>query len=615
MRRAIIWGLLLCALGCFALAILAFRVDHVDAQDDAQTADYIGSGDCRDCHRNLARDHTNTPHANALQEGDKKDAILGDFSQGEDIRMVQFPGEDAPRPFTKDDIAYVVGAGRYIQRYLYEVGRREWAVLPAEWNVTTGTWQPYKLADVWPAPEYDFVQNCAGCHTTGLNIERSRWEDEGVWCEACHGPGSIHAELADDAGSHPSDKERAEIHAAIVLSPDAQVCGQCHSQGSNPDGTHPFPTDYRPGGTLLDDSVFQLPAKNDPTFWYETGHGRLNNMQFNEWLKSAHAGSLPTMTDSPNAQDGCVTCHSGDYTFTERLRGIYADGDLEGDPPESTTLATAQFSITCTTCHSPHTAVDTEFNLVSAPNDLCTTCHRNTDLVQPVHHPVMEMFEGQTMVDGIEGVPSAHYAAEGGPQCVTCHMQEVPIGGAMLASHTWRPVIPGEAADSPPDACSSCHEDLTTTDLQSLVEDTQSTVRSRLTLALARLGSITKPEAGSAMSAQYDRVVAALSFVQNDGSMGVHNYAYVDKLLNDASVNLAELSVPGAQLQPTEGPAPTATPSQLQPIVVAPEMPAHTGFRPMTFILIGAAALILLAGSLVIVRQARRRTHMQETTP
>jgi predicted CXXCH cytochrome family protein len=642
MGRTIITWLLICGLGLIALGFaMSLPMQSVRAQDDstdaapaqddsaaapaqqdaavsAEQAEYIGLNDCEDCHRNLARDHVKTPHALALQDVEKsKKAILGDFEQGADVRMVQFPGEDAPRPFTADDIVFAIGSGRYAQRYVYEVEKRVYAVFPAEWDTVNQVWQPYTRAESWPAPEYDFTNNCAGCHTTGLEVAKSKWEDEGVQCEACHGPGSIHKDLAKDAGNSPSDEEALAIHGAIVLSPDAQICGQCHSQGMEvaSDSAHPFSTQYRPGGNLLDPAVFQLVGEEDANAWYASGHGRLNNMQLNEWLLSAHSTSLETMKASSEAANGCVTCHSGDYAFTERILSVYAAGDLSGPPPDATTLANAQFGITCTTCHSPHdSAKDEDFQLTSAAYEMCTGCHANTDLMPPVHHPVKEMFEGQAVIDGLEGIPSVHFSAEDGPRCVTCHMQGVPVSGASLANHTWKPVIPGKA-DSPPDACSECHKDLTATDLQSLIEDTQDAVRSRISIARARLGSVIAPEAGSPESVQYDLVVKALTFVQNDGSLGVHNYAYADALLNEAAKLLSKLAVPGASLEPAEAPAPTATPSGDQMITVGMELPVRTGFRPMTFILVGVTGLVLVGGVGFILRQSRRKSRNQETTP
>lgn len=620
MGHGTIHRLRLCTFGFIAISIgLCLLRIPVVAQDTVDDRDYVGAGDCADCHDSLARDHRETAHALALQEvARNKRNVLGDFDQGAEIRTVQFPSEDAPRPFTADDIAFVIGAGRYVQRYAVEVERRVYAVLPAEWDTVNQEWRPYLLADTWRLPEYDFVQNCAGCHTTGLQAERGRWEDDGVQCEACHGPGSEHIDAADAAGRRPDDEEIAEIHAAIVLSPDPQICGQCHSQGREPalegDSAHAFSTQYRPTKTLVTENGYQLVADDDPAAWYETGHGRLNNMQYNEWLHSAHATSLETLQASSQAEDGCVVCHSGDHAFMERILAVYEDGGLRGEPPAATTLDTAQYGVTCVTCHSPHAATEPAL-LVSTSYALCTSCHRNTELMPPVHHPVLEMFEGQPIIEGVDGIPSTHFTADERPTCQTCHMVGVPVDSStILASHTWRPVIPGESEDSPPSACEGCHQNLLIGDLQSLVEDTQAAVRNRLLLARARVGSITIPEAGTAERDMYDRIATALTFVQNDGSLGVHNYAYTEALLNETSRLLSRLSVPGASLQPTEAPAPTATSSAPLPITVGMELPARTGLRPMTFVWLAVAFVILGGGSLLILRQAARKSRNQEKT-
>ncbi|MFN8528557.1 MAG: cytochrome c3 family protein [Anaerolineae bacterium] len=615
MRRPIFWIWVLFGLCCIGLGVWVGSIRPVDAQgipEQLQDAEYVGMDECSNCHRGLVRVQQDSPHGLALQEVSRsQEEILADFTQGEDLRMVQFPGESQPRPFTADDIEYVVGAGRYVQRYLYEVDRREYAVFPAEWDVQAGEWRPYRLAENWPDPAYDWNQNCAGCHTTGLEPDRGRWQDDGVQCEMCHGPGSLHIEAARDAGRNPTDEEAVAVHAAIVLTPDAQVCAQCHSAGSEPTTNHPYPVDYHPGGVLVHENVFTLVSEDDPNAWYGGGYAHQSNMQYNEWVNSGHATSLETMRGSESAQDGCLTCHSGDYAFTQRILQSYEDGDLSGPLPEAVTLQNATNSITCTVCHSPHAAADTEFNLTSDPYTLCTTCHQNTDLMSPVHHPVREMFEGQAIVEGVDGVPSAHFSAEDGPRCVDCHMTDVQAGSFTLANHTFRPIVPGEA-DTPPDSCSRCHNDLTTGDLQSLVDDTQADVRGRLSIAWARIGSVPTPEAGSDAEALYQRTVAVLTFVQNDGSLGVHNYAYVDALLNQAGVMLTELSVPGSNLQPTEAPAPTATPQPGHTAPVAIERNVTTGFTPMTFIILGTVALILVIGSAVYVRQARRQS--KETT-
>lgn len=564
--------------------------------------EYVGSKECASCHRNLARSHNDSNHALALQEvGRDKDIILADFDQGEDIRQVQFPGEDGTRAFTADDIAYVIGSGRYVQRYLYEVDRNEYQVLPAEWNVINNQWERFHPGDDWPSEAFDWAQNCAYCHTTGFSVERGRWEDDGVQCEACHGPASKHVELAEDAGRRPDDEELNALRSAIYRSPDPQVCGQCHSQGVGSDN-HPYPVGYVPGENL--DSFYQLAPNDSADHWWVSGHASQPNMQYNEWLVSAHATSLIDLQKSKDAAAPCMSCHSQDYRQTVNLIAQIEEGEREGQLPVVPEVSAAKWGVTCTACHNQHTDSEEPFNLILEANQLCTGCHTNPQETSGIHHPVKEMFEGAVLVQGIEGVSGAHFAADNGPRCVTCHMQQVPVGTSSRATHRFRPVLPGEV-EQVSSACSECHEDLTVTDLRLLVEEVQARVRSRLATALARLGTVQEPDPDTEEMSRYQQAVEAIHFVQNDGSLGIHNYAYTDVLLGAAEDNLSLLSVSGANLSPTEAPAPTATPSgSTVQQIVSQEIISPSGLRPMTIIVIGAVLVSIVIAAITFFRKS-----------
>ena len=606
MRRLTVGLVVLVGVLAFTAGVaLLFNIETLHAQEvDFSDAEYIGGRECRSCHRDQ-RDHDETPHALALQdvadEGDKA-LILGDFSQAEELLQIQFPGEESPRLITPEDITFAVGSGRHIQRYLYEVDRREHLVLPVQWNVVEQVWEPYTAADNWPDPAYGWESNCAGCHTTGLDTDNFRWEDDGVQCEACHGPGSTHADTADEAGRNPSEEELQQIRSYISLSPDPQVCGQCHSQGHEPEDNLPYPKHYLPGQTLLDDSVFRLVPPDDEAHWWPTGHAKQPNMQFNEWLDAAHATALETMQESTNADDTCLTCHSGDYRFTQARRALFeADEDREGSPPEPITLETAQYGVTCANCHVQHD-YNTDTKTTEHWYALCVDCHTNPEEVGFVHHPVREMFVGETFVAGIDGVAGAHASSEDGPTCATCHLPDVPIETMRLPSHTLNPVIPASNDAPLSGTCAECHQDLTATDMRLFIDDTQDAVRNRLTVAFGRLANLTEPDAENEMREQYDQIVDALTFVQNDGSMGVHNYAYADSLLSSAETGLSLLSRPGVILQPTEAPAPTAIPAQPLVRVNETEESVPTGIQPMTLIIIGIALVTILVPAVAFFR-------------
>ncbi len=509
----------------FVAAGLIMMMTPIPVQAQTADASYIGSKECQSCHRGVATSHKDTRHSLTLRSA-KPANILGKFDQDETIRQVQFPGEDAPRAFTATDIAYVVGSGRDVQRYLYKVDKNQYMVLPAEWNVAEQKWEPYTLSTAWPDQAYDWNQNCAGCHTTGLNLEKARWKDDAVQCESCHGPGSNHEKVAKDAGGKPSNDELVSIRAAIVVTPDAQICGQCHSQGASTDKGHPYPVGYRPGQDLA--QTFTLSEPKDSAHWRSSGHAASQNMQYNEWLQSKHASSLESLTKSTYAEDSCLECHSADYRMTELFRTEQAAGDRAGDAPAALTLTTAKYGVTCTSCHDMHGDEKLEYQLSAEPYQLCVSCHAD-DRLKGVHNPVKAMFEGENVIEKIEGVPSKHFTE--GVKCTTCHMPLTLESGTTWysGSHTMKPVLPGQTTDNQPDSCTGCHKDLSRDYMQKFVDETQSGILKRLTEAQVAIGTRTE-------TPQW--VLDALKFVSEDGSKGVHNFSYASTLLDAAALEL-----------------------------------------------------------------------------
>jgi hypothetical protein len=74
--------------------------------------------------------------------------------------------------------------------------------------------------------------DCLKCHATAA-ADPSRWEptfhlEDGVQCEACHGPGSLHAarmRAASDAAGAPSQPRSA---VCALERPDLGICMDCH---------------------------------------------------------------------------------------------------------------------------------------------------------------------------------------------------------------------------------------------------------------------------------------------------------------------------------------------------------------------------------------------------
>jgi hypothetical protein len=200
-------------------------------------------------------------------------------------------------------------------------------------------------------------------------------------------------------------------------------------------------------------------------------------------------------------------------------------------------------------------------------------------------------------------VPSAHFSNENGPECITCHMSDVPADGIRLTSHALRLVEPGTAeADQLPDSCGQCHQTLTGSDLQLLINDTQAATQTRIENVMAGVEAAQEMELDEAGQAALDEAVAALRVVRNDGSSGVHNFTYADHLLDFAEETLAALNPPevasAASSTPAEVAVADALPDDDEPAQVS------SGFRPITGIVMGLTAFILLAAGLAFFRKS-----------
>lgn len=512
-----------------ALILIGLGLMMESSPAAAQGADleYYGISECSECHRAQTAPHRETAHFNTLRrvrnESDAE-AILADFSSGAELRSVTFPGEGAARSFEAADVAYIVGAGRNEQRYVTEAEDGTLYVLPAQWVVAENVWKALPGAEEWPSPAYDFNQNCAYCHVTGYDVEKASWAEAGVSCESCHGPGSEHVELVYDAGRSIDEDEMQEIRAAIQTGVDSQSCGQCHQRGSSPDG-HPYPAGFIPGQDL-GEFITTFGPDDSAHFWI-TGHASQPNMQYNEWLHAGHANALSSLLARvAEPAESCLTCHSADASYIQRTIAAVEAGDREEPAPEALTFATAQFGVTCASCHNPHMPVDSPYpaNLISEPYALCASCHSNEAFEGRIHYPSVEMYEGRDLIAGIAGVPGVHFTDPAGPRCASCHLPEVPTSEGLRASHALNPVMPGAAlnVEALVDTCSACHSNVLTPELlQTLMDDIQADTQARIEAARAVVTDDT-PE----------WVKQALDFVEKDGSLGVHNYAYADELLD-----------------------------------------------------------------------------------
>ena len=342
---------LVCALVGVPGALLAWLfLDWWVALPEGRTAGYVGRDSCVRCHADQNRDWTGSDHDLAMDVA-TPEFVLGDFddtqlehhgvtskmSRRGDQFFVETEGPDGNR--TEFEVKYTFGV-RPLQQYLAETSGGKLQVLPVTWDTEEKRWF-YAIPDApfgpddplhWTGSAQNWNHMCADCHTTNFaknydlatHTHHHSYAEGDVSCEACHGPGSLHVELAD-SGSVFWDR-RYGTGLAKLKGKDAtaelESCAPCHSRRR---WIYP---DYKAGDRFLDHF------------------------------------SLSLLEDHLYHPDGQIDEEV--YVYGSFLQSLmYRKG------------------VRCTDCHDPHTA-----QVKSAGNSLCTQCHNPAlfDTIKHHHH-------------------------------------------------------------------------------------------------------------------------------------------------------------------------------------------------------------------------------------
>jgi predicted CXXCH cytochrome family protein len=602
------------------VSVILIGVTIARAQETAPPGtDHAGSQACAACHLAEYQNWSNSLHARMIQSpaslAPTTTVILADLAQLEKI----IP--DSKARYEAEDILYTIG-WRYRQRYILQDSRSKRLVVAAgEWNIAGQG--PVESDDTWrQAAQADWLNECAGCHTTGFDVEAAGsykggqlpFAEAGVGCEACHGAGNEHVKAPT--------KDNIPVNKLEAL--DAAICGQCHTRGASPEvngKVYDYPVGYMPGDSLTEKNFIPLrPAEViTDSFWWQDGHAKGYRQQYIEWESSAHARSLESLRNV-EAADACLGCHSVYY--------IVAASSLQaGQELVVPTLKTAQFGVTCQACHAPHKENTWPFNslLRDERYRLCTSCHNATSGGQQpmapntsVHHAVQEMFEGQAVLD-VEGEPSPHMPkGSQGAGCTACHMPAT-AGNADpgdTATHNWAIIRPGQG----PDACSTCHANpksgvtqFSSATLSLMIDLRQNEIQGQLRALNKALREAKSahpewnPQAADKTEQQlaYERAMTYISFVETDGSSGAHNYDYAKTVLARAEKELVQEAKATPTPTTTSTPTPTPTPLPPTPFPTPTPIPSPSGGASWSIWALLAGVMGVVVFLLVIRRPER----------
>lgn len=377
---------------------------------------YTGSASCTvaGCHEEIGRTYAPSPHGQSMAAANrpaelarvphpftvynpKNNRTYTVYQQGGDLyqSVTELDKQGRRLYYQTHKLDYVSGGERTGYSYLYRVGGWMFQA-PLSFYAPSKTWElsPGYVADD-PGFTRVMTTGCLMCHNgqpdpvagrDGLFKEPPfRFNELGIGCEACHGPGAIHVQAMRE---HPGRVLRAgEVDTSIVnpakLSPRVEddICRLCHQAG---DAVVKLPgrgeMDFRPGMELAETlAIVKRPIKPQQ-------HTEADQLEKNPPVR----GSLEMALWWKNSTMELSKCYTASH------------GKLK-----------------CSTCHSTHHG-PAPGEEKAAYRAACLSCHTTTSCTLK---------------------PDAPERAAVGDYCVACHMEKRPVAGIAHSNDTKHRIV------------------------------------------------------------------------------------------------------------------------------------------------------------------------------
>ncbi|MFO0355546.1 MAG: tetratricopeptide repeat protein [Sphingobacteriaceae bacterium] len=329
------------------------------------SAKYVGMNTCKQCHQSIYNSFIKTGMGKSFNIATKQKSIAyfenasiydkfinmhyKAFFEKDSMFIQEFRLEKNDTTYKRtEQVNYIIGSGQHTNSHIQSVNgylnqmpmtfysqKQKWDLPPGfENGVNTRFTRKIGL-------------ECMSCHNGYPNFvmgseNKYNYVPDGIDCERCHGPGSIHVHLKQTGKLVDTSKH---IDYSIVnpskLPIDLQfdVCQRCHLQGNAVlKNDHSF-YDFKPGKKLNDYiSVFLPKYKNAD----------------DEFIMASHADRLK--------QSACF------------IKSFERSGNTKSLKPYKSAM-------TCITCHNPHVSVRETNKEVF--NDACRNCHGSANTKQP----------------------------------------------------------------------------------------------------------------------------------------------------------------------------------------------------------------------------------------
>jgi predicted CXXCH cytochrome family protein len=386
--------------------------------------DWVGTEQCQSCHPREYEAWRGSDHDLAMQSA-TRETVLGDFDnarfdyaglshrffrRGDDY-WVETDGPDGK--LQEYRVEYVFGVDP-LQQYLLALPGGRLQALSIAWDSRPQQQQgqrwfhlhPDEQVDSndplhWTGAYYNWNSRCAECHSTHLekNFDvktgqfATTWSEVNVACEACHGPGKRHTELAASRSldSHPnagfpvnlgergewaftSKTNIAQRRTPLKDSRQIENCGRCHSRRG-------VLGDYHYGANLLDTHRISL---LEESLYHPDGQIQDEVYVYGSFIQSKmyRAGVVCSNCHEPHSM---ALRASGNGVCTQCHKPAQYDTEKHHHHPSGSTGAH------CANCHMPETTymvVDPrrdhslrvprpDLSVVMGTPNACNQCHND----------------------------------------------------------------------------------------------------------------------------------------------------------------------------------------------------------------------------------------------
>ncbi|MES2513399.1 MAG: tetratricopeptide repeat protein [Bacteroidota bacterium] len=372
----------------------------------SDTARYVGINTCKLCHQGIYDTYIKTGMGKSFDiaskqksSGDYHTSVIHDkigdfyykaFWLNDSLQFLEYRLKGKDTIYKRQEtVDFIVGSGQHTNSHIQSVNGylnqmpMTFYTQKKQWDLPPGFEDGHNSRFM-----RKIGLECMSCHNNYPEFvlgseNKFTAVPEGINCERCHGPGSIHvAERQTGSRIDTSKYIDYSIVNPAKLSIDAQfdICQRCHLQGNTilKEGKSFY--DFKPGMKLSDYMTVFLPKYKNAD---------------DEFIMASHADRLK--------QSACF---------------IKSMESAKSNPSKS--LRPYKDAMTCVTCHNPHVSVRETNKEVF--NDACRKCHEELGI------PGGRGYKFKENVNAFCSKPGITKASN----CVSCHM---PKSGSIDIPH------------------------------------------------------------------------------------------------------------------------------------------------------------------------------------